>query len=424
VSGTGNSDGPEGIGRPDEFEATDRPDRPSAPSDDVEHYAEAVRAELSDLPAAALTDLLEDLEDHLREVAAEDTGDLRERLGTPAAYAAELRASAGLPERGAASASAASGSGSTAASGSAKSKRRSPAELLAAFEAWLRTQWLGREVLDFLPQLRPAWWIVRAWLAVFFLQLVTYDDGGQIWIIPRPGGSAFLGLLLLLFAIGGSIWLTRRPPFEGRRGRLFAIAQGALGLLAFVALAHSSSYGGWNGPRFVPSGYSGPGGLNDGGRPISNLYVYDQSGKLLSGVYVYDQDGIPVQVDHEDTGVTVTQTFVDADGAFVFNRYPEQQARLMYGADGSQHLVRSGPPSVTVPQGLSPAGALGPAGPNGDVPDASDAPSGPTSATASAATPSASAPSSASSTSSASSAASPATTAMPATTPSPSATRS
>ena len=61
-------------------------------TDDVGSYAAAVRAALGELSAEESADLLEDLESHLAEVAAESDAPLRERLGPPEAYAAELRA--------------------------------------------------------------------------------------------------------------------------------------------------------------------------------------------------------------------------------------------------------------------------------------------------------------------------------------------
>ena len=58
---------------------------------DVATYAASVRAALSDLPSDQAEILLEDLEDHLREIAAEAEGSLNERLGPPDQYAQELR---------------------------------------------------------------------------------------------------------------------------------------------------------------------------------------------------------------------------------------------------------------------------------------------------------------------------------------------
>ncbi|MGH3101424.1 MAG: HAAS signaling domain-containing protein, partial [Thermoleophilia bacterium] len=57
---------------------------------EVASYATAVRAACADLPGPDRELLLEDLEDHLQEVAAEAGGPLEERLGRPEAYAAEL----------------------------------------------------------------------------------------------------------------------------------------------------------------------------------------------------------------------------------------------------------------------------------------------------------------------------------------------
>ena len=57
----------------------------------VTEYAAAVRAALADVPEPDRTELLEDLEDHLGEIAVESTESLTARLGTPEAYAAELR---------------------------------------------------------------------------------------------------------------------------------------------------------------------------------------------------------------------------------------------------------------------------------------------------------------------------------------------
>src|SRR5688500_59282 len=64
--------------------------------EEITRYVAAVRAALADLPPHERDELLEDLPEHLAEVVAEDDGSLRDRLGPPESYAAELRASAGL----------------------------------------------------------------------------------------------------------------------------------------------------------------------------------------------------------------------------------------------------------------------------------------------------------------------------------------
>jgi hypothetical protein len=62
----------------------------------VQAYAAAVRAALADVPVSEAAGLLDGLEPHLEEVAAEGGASLVDALGPPDRYAAELRTSAGL----------------------------------------------------------------------------------------------------------------------------------------------------------------------------------------------------------------------------------------------------------------------------------------------------------------------------------------
>jgi hypothetical protein len=126
-------------------------------NDEVASYAAAVRAAFADLEPDAREELLEDLEDHLREVAAEGEGSLADKLGPAATYAEELRTAAGLPPK---------------ATGELKRSLRAYVAGTAGAQ-WMRTAWAattahpaGRAVLAFLPDLRPAWWVLRGYLAV------------------------------------------------------------------------------------------------------------------------------------------------------------------------------------------------------------------------------------------------------------------
>ena len=62
----------------------------------LDRYLAGVREALADLPEDVRDELLEDLPAHFAEVLAEHDGSLDDRLGPPAAYAADLRAAAGL----------------------------------------------------------------------------------------------------------------------------------------------------------------------------------------------------------------------------------------------------------------------------------------------------------------------------------------
>ena len=73
-------------------------DGPTADRARVAAFLTRMRAALSDLPPAEVSELLEDTEAHLSELAAEFGADqLEARLGTPEDYAAELRTAAGYP---------------------------------------------------------------------------------------------------------------------------------------------------------------------------------------------------------------------------------------------------------------------------------------------------------------------------------------
>src|SRR2546430_10238278 len=139
---------------------------------DVATYAASVRGALSDLPSDQADVLLEDLEDHLREIAAEAGGPLAERLGPPEQYAQELRAAYGAAQAG--------------------SRRQEPAlGDVRRVVTWVAKSAWYRELRAFLPQLRPAWWVLRGYLAA--LILTAAFSPGYTWdrfrIPQRNAGS-------------------------------------------------------------------------------------------------------------------------------------------------------------------------------------------------------------------------------------------
>ncbi|WP_018351676.1 HAAS signaling domain-containing protein [Longispora albida] len=116
-------------------------------------YLAGVRAALADLPAALREDLLEELPGHLAEVQAEGAGSLVERLGSPVAYAAELRASAGLPPGPVPSAP------STVDYRELARRCDEAAGRLAGYE----------KGSDLLRDLLPGWWVLRGVFATVLL---------------------------------------------------------------------------------------------------------------------------------------------------------------------------------------------------------------------------------------------------------------
>jgi hypothetical protein len=314
---------------------------------DVGRYASAVRAAFADLPAPDRELLLEDLEDHLQEVAAEAGGPLEERLGRPEAYAAELRASAGLPAPGADRRPRARG----------RLRRSRVARGLAGLWTAALGNPAGRAVVGFLPELRPAWWVVRGYLAVqavsVALSLLSTD--GLSFPVPQLFGSRVLGLLATAAAVAGSVALGRRGPTTRRARRLTVLGNAALGLFALALLAElgsSEAAGDLYQPEWVTA-YTEPApGLRADGKEISNIFPFDAEGKPLQGVYLVDQDGDPVVATHTDNDLLEPRVPLDRDGNRVDNRYPQEQ--YQFDLDTGQR--RPGP----TPEFRPPPGELRP----------------------------------------------------------------
>jgi len=250
-------------------------------STDVRDYLAAVMRELADLPPAERDDLLDDLDDHLHEVLAEGEGSLEQRLGPPAMYAAELRTSAGL-------ASSTTGGKSTAG------LLHRAIDAMSSSTIWRRTAEhpSTRATLDFLPQLRPAWWILRAWLAVEFIAAVqhpryNYGFRDELGLIPRVAGVRYLAVLLLVIAVPISIAIGRRSHHGGARllvlaGNVLAVAM----IVPAVIALRSTTY--------VESQVAPQDGLFFNGHPITNIYPYDANGHPLDHVRLFDSDGQPL----------------------------------------------------------------------------------------------------------------------------------
>jgi len=288
---------------------------------DVPPYAAAVRAALSDLPHDQAEALLEDLEDHLREIAAEAGASLTERLGPPEQYAQELRAAYGA-----------------ATSGKAQ---REPAlrNLQRAIGSVTSSVWY-QQLRAFLPELRPAWWVLRAYLVVLILT-AALSPGYNLRPIPNPFSSR--GLLEILATIGAilfSIRLGRRShPLRPGRRRLAIGANVVIALLALPVLASMGTF-----PSFAMVESGAPGQSPDFASPyslgsVTNVFAYSKDGKPLTDVLLYDQDGRPLTLAKDPD--RTTDYPIGADGQPITNAYPLNQRRL----DGTPVLQ----PRVAIP---------------------------------------------------------------------------
>jgi hypothetical protein len=246
---------------------------------EIARYAGRVRAALGDLAPTVRDELLEDLPEHLAEVAAEGEGSLVERLGPPETYAVELRTAAGvvppvtvvnLDQRIA------------SAVGKGRDRLRALDSRLGPPIGYVRLS-------EFLLLLRPAWWVLRGYLAAMLITVML--TGAAFGLLPRLGGSGLAAILLLAATVTGSIWLGRRTDRLGRRPRWIVHVGTVLlvffGLVGFLE-ADSRATGGYNNnysPVYTDQ-YSG----------VQDVYVYDSEGRLLTDVRLFDQNGEPIRL--------------------------------------------------------------------------------------------------------------------------------
>jgi HAAS domain-containing protein len=302
----------------------------------AQQYLDGVRAALADLPPGEVDEILDDVRAHLVELSAElgpdpDRDALAARLGTPAAYAAELRAAAGYPPPPApaplSSGSSSGSSGSPPAppgrgaarlavvglviatllvpagllNGSVEGMAFGAAALLLALPALVREGPRMTAVAE-LPELRglltqhprggllgdlqSAWWVARALIAAALVGTAFLDTG---W--PAV-------LLLAVVAVPVSVWLGRRSRVD-RRLLWVVVPLNALAL-ALVAVT-----GLWAAPRPASdsepaSAYPTSPGLWQDGAPVLDIRPVDAAGRPLTGVYLFDQDGRPIVVESYD----------------------------------------------------------------------------------------------------------------------------
>ena len=245
----------------------------------VADYLRRVRAALADLPADTREELLEEEPAHLAEVLTESSDGLEGRLGQPEAYAAELRAAAGLPPA----------TGAVRAPAVALDLLRRGRAVLARVDRAGGSLVGYDRLADLLRLLRPGWWVLRGYLAGL---VILQGTGGDRMARLLPVDMGLLDAVGWLVVVGvcvvGSVRLGRLTPRFERSGRwaLGALAVLVL-LLSFVTLA----------PRAYP--YAGDGVMyiqQDPFNGVSDIYPYDKQMRPLDGVQLFDQNGNPVQV--------------------------------------------------------------------------------------------------------------------------------
>jgi hypothetical protein len=279
----------------------------SKPANNIARYAAAVRVALASLPEIERASLLEDLENHLAEVASESDQSLEERLGRPESYAADLR----------------SAYGAVSEAGNVRPRKRIRDRLRTLVNSVSGTQ-AYRDVRAFMPELRGGWWVLRAYLLVLFFAFV-FRDGLNLRPIPNPFSSnGLLQILATLVAIVVSVRLGRRglPVSKGWRGAALAVNVGIalLALPVLVSMGTGSDFYGYQSADSSGPYLSQASASYDSG--FTNIYPYSRDGQPLKDVLLYDQDGRPIVP--APSGL-ITGVPVGADGLPIPNAYPLNQ---------------------------------------------------------------------------------------------------
>lgn len=237
---------------------------------EVRDYVARVRASLADLPPEDIDEFTTGMEADLAERLAEPgEGTLRDRLGDPEVYAAELRSAAGLPPRVA-----------------DVHSRDSAAQRLSAWGTRLGEHLLG--AMPWLSDLRPLWWAVRGFALAAVPALVLGT------------GIVRLGMLGAVVSVALGL-LARHHHLTGGWVRPARVVGNVLAVLllpfAFVMLVDGQdpyaqdAY--LNDP--VPGGDS----LTSNGEQVTNIYAYDETGRRIDKVRLLDQNGRPLEVSED-----------------------------------------------------------------------------------------------------------------------------
>lgn len=348
-----------------------------AKTDPAAEYLAGVAAALSDLPAAELAEIMDDVRAHLADLAAEfgagaGTAAFTERLGSPAAYAAELRAAAGYPSAPVTPTAVAPRPGPVAAGFSvallvvatvclllavAGRSATFPFALLAPLAAIVGVVLVFRDgprvpsvaalavvravltarpaegqqaraVFDFVASLQPAWWVLRALTAAVLVTAVL--------------GSWILLPLVAVVAVPVSIWLSHRSRRD-RRWLWLVIPLNGLAV-AVVLMLPTVPFRVLGAPQVSsPSSSMYQRGLwQDGSREIRDLLPFDAAGNPLTGVYLFDQDGRPVD--------TLSGCAARYSARPTAQAQPYPRGVAEYDRNGACLLVPPGPLVVAIPK--------------------------------------------------------------------------
>jgi len=199
-----------------------------------------------------------------------------------------------------------------------------------------------RPLLQFLPELRPGWWVVRG--------VIAAGVGGV-----ALGGSTLAYVVAGCIAVPASVWLGRRH--REAVGRWVNLAASAIAALTFAAVAVQWSSRSEAVPSPEVTSYVGVRSATGLDGLVTNIYPYSRDGRPLKDVLLYDQNGNPIvlggPIDFRALGIAV-QYPLAADGQVIQHAYPLRQYRLEKGGSYPPKVRPVRPPIVSVPPSPTP----------------------------------------------------------------------
>lgn len=333
---------------------------------EVEAFVNDVRDRLADLSDEERDELLGGLEADLSEKLADGAA-----LGDPSSYAAELRSAAGLPVR--------------VRSRPSRRLRRPGLPTTASLENDLdrsRERWFdlvharewSRQTWDVVEGVRPAWWVLRAWIAVTLVDQLA-GDWEYVTLLPTLalpllGPAVLLGALVVSVLVGlGRLWPGSGPgrPAVARLLLVTLNVAAVIAPLTFELMRPVQIDRQW-------SGYSD--GYRDGARQpglrqdsdeVRNLFVYNANGRLVQGAQVFRGSGEPLVVRPQDAHTGRGEERLVGCGWLngtteLFNVFPLVQRPQVRGScldapgrrDPGGPVVDAEPPFAQVPPVTSP----------------------------------------------------------------------
>ena len=295
----------------------------------IQRYCDSVRACLSDLDPRVVADLTDgmpgDLYDSLIERGVSPHIYPADIFGSPAKYANELRAAAGIPIVEITSTTSKKQKGRAARKAAKKREYQTVYASDAATEnppnrrERARNWWQNssapvtdtptwEKFIGWCRELAPFWWVARGWIIGSFI--ATWLTGWGISLLPANTAGWIFTLALTLLSIqwGRGVWLHWHwvpklvmalsvialvlaiPQYVQTRNRLHVWSPN---------VSNSWSQG-WQAGFQAGQDSLNNNGILVNGRQINNIFAFDAEGNPVPLVQLFDENGLPIRFPSEE----------------------------------------------------------------------------------------------------------------------------